>query len=339
MATTRLSILLLVALVLHEAPAAAEGRQITNASYDVTREFYADYNRIFLDAWKARTGETLTVQQSHGGSSKQARAVIDGLDADVVTMNQSIDIDRIAEIGGKLTPDWASRLPNGSSPFSSIIVFLVRKGNPKSVRDWDDLTKPGVGVVIPNPKTSGNGRYGYLAAWGHAARKPGTDASAQDFVRRLLANAPVLDTGGRGSTTTFAERGIGDVLLTFESEVSLIQAEFPEAGFEIVMPSTSIRADLPVAWVDEVVKRRGTEDVARAYLEGLYATDAQELGARRGYRPSSREVAARFEGRFPSVTLHTVEEVAGGWKAAMQKHFSDGGTFDQVYAPGAPAER
>jgi len=327
-----LATLVLVALVLGSRTATAGDapRVITNASYDVSREFYDAYNRAFVAHWRERTGETLEIRQSHGGSSKQARAVIDGLEADVVTMNQALDIDQIAK-AGLVAQDWATRLPNGSAPFSSTIVFVVRKGNPKGIRDWGDLARPGVGVILPHPKTSGNGRYSYLAAWAWAARDGGEPA-ARAFLQRLLANVPVLDTGGRAATTSFAERGLGDVLLTFENEVALIQAEFGSDAFEAVHPSLSILAPLPVAWVDAVVEKRGTRDVARAYLEWLYSPEAQALGAERHLRPFSREVAARYADRFPALELVTVEAVAGGWEAALARHFSEGGTFDQVYA-------
>lgn len=322
--------ILFVLIVLAASVGRAEERVITNVSYDVTREFYDAYNRAFQAHWKSEKGEAVAIRQSHGGSSKQARAVIDGLEADVVTMNQSLDIDEIAR-SGRIATDWAARLPNGSAPFSSTIVFVVRAGNPKGVRDWSDLARPGVGVILPNPKTSGNGRYSYLAAWAAAARDGGEPA-ARAFLKRMLANVPVLDTGGRAATTTFAERGIGDVLLTFENEVALIQKEFGADRFEAVYPSLSIVAPLPVAWVDQVVAARGTQTVARAYLEWLYSPEAQALGAERSYRPSAPEVAARFADRFPKLELVTVESVAGGWKDALAKHFADGASFDQVFA-------
>ena len=328
----RLRSLLLAAplALLASPPAAAAHREITNVSYDVTRELYTSINAAFTARWKAETGDELTIHQSHGGSSKQARAVIDGLEADVVTMNQSLDIDQIAKHGGRVGTEWAARLPNGSAPFSSTIVFVVRKGNPKGIRDWADLTKPGVGVILPNPKTSGNGRYSYLAAWGQAAGAKNDEDAARAYVKALFANVPVLDTGGRGATTTFAERGLGDVLLTFENEVALIRAEFGD-GFEAVYPSSSIRADLPVAWVDEVVEKRGTADVARAYLEFLYTPEGQEIAARQHYRPLSPEVAARHADAFPALRLLTVEQVAGGWDQALAIHFKDGGVLDEVY--------
>lgn len=324
--------LLLGATLLASAPAPAEqaGRFLTNASYDVTREFYDAYNRAFQAHWKQKTGESIEIRQSHGGSSKQARAVVDGLEADVVTMNQALDIDAIAA-SGRLAKDWAARLPNASAPFSSTIVFVVRAGNPKRIRDWNDLVEDGVSVILPNPKTSGNGRYSYLAAWAAAARNGGEPA-ARAYLKKLFANVPVLDTGGRGATTTFAERGIGDVLLTFENEVALIQREFGTDRFVAVHPPTSILAPLPVAWVDAVVEARGTRDLARSYLEWLYAPEAQTLGAELAYRPNDPVVAAKFAARFPRVELVSVESVSGSWQEALAKHFADGASFDQIYA-------
>lgn len=325
-------LLLLAGTLLTSAPAFAEdaGRFLTNASYDVTREFYDAYNRAFQAHWKQKTGESIEVRQSHGGSSKQARAVVDGLEADVVTMNQALDIDAIAA-SGRIAKDWATRLPNASAPFSSTIVFVVRAGNPKGIRDWNDLAKPGVSVILPNPKTSGNGRYSYLAAWAAAARDGGEPA-ARTYLGKLFANVPVLDTGGRGATTTFAERGIGDVLLTFENEVALIQKEFGADRFVAVHPSTSILAPLPVAWVDAVVDPRGTRDLAHSYLEWLYTPEAQTLGAELSYRPSDPAVATKFAARFPDIELVSVESVAGSWQEALAKHFADGASFDQIYA-------
>lgn len=306
---------------------------LLNVSYDVTREFYKDYNVLFAAHWKADTGETVTVSQSHGGSSKQARSVIDGLRADVVTMNQALDIDVLHTAANLIPADWATRLPNHSVPYTSTILFIVRKGNPKGIRDWDDLVKPGVDVIVPNPKTSGNGRYSYLAAWGYARRQPSaTDATAKEFVRKLFANVPVLDTGGRGATTTFAQRGIGDVLLTFENEVALTLRELGSNQFAVVVPSISIVADNPVVWVDKYVAKRGTEKVARAYLEFLYSDAAQELAAKHFFRPSSAAVLAKYPDRFPSLPLFSVEDVAGSWEAAQKTHFNDGGIFDQIYA-------
>lgn len=304
---------------------------LLNASYDVTREFYRDFNAAFAAHWKAQSGEEVTVQQSHGGSSKQVRSVIDGLDADVVTMNQAIDIDAL--VGPGLIPaSWADRLPNHSVPTNSTILFLVRRGNPRSIRDWNDLVRPGVSVIIPNPKTSGNGRYSYLAAWGYAGRLPaGTDDSARDFVKQLFHNVPVLDTGGRAATTTFAQRGIGDVLLTFENEIALTQKEFPSENFEVVVPSSSILAENPVVWVDKVVARKGSAALARAYLEFLYTPEAQEIAARHHFRPTDPAVLAKHRDEFKPIPLFTVTEVFGSWAEAQKRHFADGGVFDAIY--------
>jgi sulfate transport system substrate-binding protein len=330
----RLLSIVLVASAVASSAAAADVT-LLNVSYDVTREFYKDFNIAFAAHWKERTGQNIIVNQSHGGSSKQARSVLDGLEADVVTMNQVLDIDALHE-RAKLVPiDWAKRLPNHSVPNSSTILFVVRKGNPKKINDWDDLIKPGVAVIIPNPKTSGNGRYSYLAGWGYALKKAnGDEASARAFVTKLFANVPVLDTGGRGATTTFAQREIGDVLLTFENEVALIQKELGGGSLEIITPSSSILAENPVAWVDKVVNKRGTEALAKAYLEYLFSETGQELAAKHNFRPINPAVFARHANRFKSVTLFTVEEVAGSWTKAQQVHFNDGGVFDQIYQPG-----
>ena len=305
---------------------------ILNVSYDVAREFYKDYNPLFVAHWKKTAGENITINQSHGGSSKQARSVLDGLQADVVTMNQPLDID-ILHTQGKLIPaDWAKRLPNDSAPSSSTILFIVRKGNPKNIRDWSDLVKPGVGVIIPNPKTSGNGRYSYLAAWGYALLQPGgNEAKAREFVAKLFANVPTLDTGGRGATTSFAQRGIGDVLLTFENEVALTIRELGANELEAVVPSTSIVATNPVAWIDKVVAKKGTGKIAKAYLEYLYSDEAQELAAKHHYRPTNPAILAKYPDRFPPLPLFTVEEIAGSWPTAQKTHFADGGVFDQIY--------
>ncbi len=305
---------------------------LLNVSYDVTREFYKEYNPAFEKYWKEKTGETVTINQSHGGSSKQARSVIDGLAADVVTMNQANDIDILHERGGLVPADWQRRLPHNSSPTASTTVFLVRKGNPKGIKDWTDLVKPGVGVILPNPKTSGNGRYSYLAAWGAVVRRGGDETQARDFVARLFANVPILDTGGRGATSTFAQRGIGDVLLTFENEVSLITKELGDGQFEVVYPPVSILAENPVAVVDKVVDKRKTRALAQAYLEYLYSEEGQEIAARHHLRPRLESVAARHATEFPALELFTVEQVFGGWKRAQQVHFDDGGVFDQIYA-------
>ena len=305
--------------------------RLLNVSYDVTREFYKDYNPAFAAYWKGKTGETVSINQSHGGSSKQARSVVDGLEADVITMNQANDIDLLAERGRLIPADWAKRLPNNSAPYTSTTVFLVRKGNPKKIRDWDDLVKPGVSVVIANPKTSGNGRYSYLAAWGYVIRKGGSEAQARDFVTRLFKNVPVLDAGGRGATTTFVQRGIGDALLTFENEVFLIQKELGGDDFDIVYPSISVLAENPVSIVDKVVDKRGTRKVAQAYLEFLYTEVGQELAAKHYFRPRDPKVLARHQATFSKLELFTVDEVFGGWKKAQAAHFNDGASFDQIY--------
>jgi sulfate transport system substrate-binding protein len=304
---------------------------LLNVSYDVTREFYRDYNAAFCAHWRATTGETVTVRQSHGGSSSQSRAVAEGLEADVVTMNQAPDVDFLA-LDAKLIPaDWASRLPDHSAPYTSTIVFIVRKGNPKKIKDWGDLVAPGVSLIIPNPRTSGNGRYSYLAGWGYALRHPGGDeAEARDFVRRLFANVSVLDTGGRGAATTFARNGIGDVLLTFESEVPLMRREFGSDALVEVVPSTSILAECPVTWVDRYVKKHGTEKLSRAYLEYLYSDEGQEIAAVHGLRPRDVTVLAKHTKDFPPLQLFTVDDITGGWAAAQKVHFATGGIFDQI---------
>jgi sulfate transport system substrate-binding protein len=306
--------------------------KILNVSYDVTREFYQDYNAAFAAYWKEKTGDTVTVNQSHGGSSKQAQSVVNGLEADVVTMNQPLDIDVLHTSGELIPANWATRLPTKSVPYTSTIVFVVRKGNPKNIKNWDDLIRPDVSVVIPNPKTSGNGRYSYLAAWGYALKKPaGDEKQAREFVAKLFANVPVLDTGGRGATTTFAERGIGDVLLTFENEAALVQKQFSDDGLVVVLPPVSILAENPVAWVDHNVQRHHTEAVSRAYLEYLYSDAGQELAAQHFFRPKNQTILARYSTRYKPLELFTVDEVAGGWPKAQQVHFADGGIFDQIY--------
>lgn len=322
---------LLAAALLIAGHAQAE-TSLLNVSYDVTREFYKEYNPAFAKYWKQKTGETLTINQSHGGSSKQARAVADGLEADVITMNQANDIDILYERGKLIPADWQKRLPNASSPTASTTVFLVRKGNPRKIKEWDDLIKPGVAVIIPNPKTSGNGRYSYLAAWGAVIKQGGDEKKAREFVARLFKNVPVLDTGGRGATTTFAQRGIGDVLLTFENEVALIEKELGENQFEVVYPSVSILAENPVSVVDKVVDKRKTRAVAEAYLNYLYSEEGQEIAVRHHLRPRVESVAKKHAKAFPSLTLFTIDELFGGWKQAQKTHFSDGGTFDQIYA-------
>jgi sulfate/thiosulfate transport system substrate-binding protein len=324
--------LVLAVLALMGATSAGAETKLLNVSYDVTREYYKEIDAAFIAHWKATTGETITVSQSHGGSSQQAHAVVDGLEADVITMNQAPDIDLLASAGNLLPADWAARLPDHSAPTTSTILFLVRRGNPKGIRDWSDLAKPGIAVIVPNPKTSGNGRYSYLAAWGYARRQPGgSDATARAFVGKLFGNVPVLDTGGRGATTTFALHGLGDVLLTFESEVALIQEQFPAESFAVVVPSCSILAENPVAWVDHYVERHGTQRAARAYLDFLYSDEGQEIAARHHYRPRSPAVLARHAADFPSLPLFTVEFAVGGWAEARRVHFADGGVFDQIY--------
>ncbi len=291
-----------------------------------------DYNKVFAKHWKETTGQTVVIRQSHGGSGKQARSVIDGLDADVVTLALAYDIDALADKAKLLPKDWQQRLPNNSSPYTSTIVFLVRKGNPKGIKDWDDLIKPGVSVVTPNPKSSGGARWNYLAAYGYELKRAnGDDAKAREFVKALFKNVPVLDTGARGATTTFTERGIGDVLLAWENEAILALEESGKDKFEIVAPSVSILAEPPVAVVDKFAKKHGTEAVAKAYLEYLYSEEGQEVGARNHYRPRLESVAKKHAGDFAQLKLFTIDEVFGGWQKAQKTHFADGGTFDQIY--------
>jgi len=326
-------VLVVIALAAAQVATAADFK-ILNVSYDVTREFYQDLNPAFAAFWKQKTGDTVTVNQSHGGSSKQAQSVVNGLEADVVTMNQPSDIDVLFTNGRLLPANWATRLPNHSVPYNSTIVFVVRKGNPKNIQGWDDLIKPGVSLVIPNPKTSGNGRYSYLAGWGYALKKSGgTEQSAREFVMKLFANVPVLDTGGRGATLTFANRSIGDVLLTFENEAASIQKNFAGDALEVVVPAQSILAENPVAWVDRYTQRHKTEGIARAYLEFLYSDQGQEIAAQHYFRPKSQAILDKYADRFKPLELFTVDDVAGGWKQAQQVHFADGGIFDQIYQP------
>ncbi|TWA76005.1 sulfate transport system substrate-binding protein [Azospirillum brasilense] len=315
------------------APAKAQ-TTLLNVSYDPTREFYVEFNKAFAKKWQAENGQTVTVKQSHGGSGKQARSVIDGLDADVVTLALAYDIDAIAD-SGALPETWQTRLPNNSSPYTSTIVFLVRKGNPKQIKDWDDLLKPGVQVITPNPKTSGGARWNYLAAWAYALEKNGNDeAKAKQFVGDLFKNVPVLDSGARGSTVTFTQRQLGDVLLAWENEAFLSLQEFGADKFDIVVPSLSILAEPPVTVVDSVVDRKGTRKAAEAYLNFLYTPEAQEIAAKNFYRPRLPEVAARYADRFPNVKLVTIDGSFGGWRTAQEKHFADGGVFDQIYQKG-----
>jgi sulfate/thiosulfate-binding protein len=314
---------------------AASPVTLLNVSYDPTRELYQDVNTAFAVAWKAKTGQDVTINQSHGGSGKQARAVIDGLQADVVTLALAYDIDAIAENGRLLPRDWQARLSNNSSPCTSTIVLLVRKGNPKHIKDWNDLVRPGVSVITPNPKTSGGARWNYLAAWGYALKQSNNDESrARAFVAKLYRNVPVLDSGARGSTTTFVQRGIGDVLVAWENEALLALDKLGKGQFELVMPSVSILAEPPVAMVDKVVDRRGTRKVAQAYLDFLYTPEGQEIAAKNYYRPRLEAVRAKYAQRFPAVKLFTIDEVFGGWAKAQKAHFADGGVFDQIYQPG-----
>jgi sulfate transport system substrate-binding protein len=313
----------------------AQAAQVTllNVSYDPTRELYVDYNAAFAKYWKAKTGQDVKINQSHGGSGKQARSVIDGLAADVVTLALAADIDAVATQGKLLPINWASRLPDNSSPYTSTIVFLVRKGNPKGLKDWPDLIKPGVAVITPNPKTSGGARWNYLAAWGWALKQPGaTDATAKEFIRKLYKNVPVLDTGARGSTTTFVQRGLGDVLIAWENEALLAVKELGADKLQIVVPQISVLAEPPVAVVDKVVLRRGTREVAQAYLQYLYSKEGQEIVAKNYYRPRDAEVAAKYGAQYPKLKLFTVADF-GGWSKVQPTHFGDGGVFDQIYAP------
>jgi sulfate transport system substrate-binding protein len=327
--------LLGMALMVSVGSTALAQTTLLNVSYDPTRELYQDFNAAFARHWKAQTGETVTIQQSHGGAGKQARAVIDGLEADVVTLALAYDIDAIAEKARLIPTDWQKRLPNNSSPYTSTIVFLVRKGNPKGIKDWDDLVKPGVSVITPNPKTSGGARWNYLAAWGYVLKQPGGDeAKARDFVARLYKNVAVLDSGARGSTTTFAERGIGDVFISWENEAFLATRELGPDKFEIVAPSLSILAEPPVTVIDKVVDKKGTRKVAEAYLQYLYSAEGQDLAGKHYYRPRDPQVAAKYADQFSKVKLFTIDEVFGGWQKAQQTHFADGGFFDQIYQPG-----
>lgn len=323
--------LLATASLLLSSYAIAE-TSILNVSYDVSREYYKELNPAFIAHWKAKTGETITINQSHGGSSKQARSVADGLAADVITMNRSPDIDVLFDKAKLIPKDWQKRLPNASSPTASTSVFLVRKGNPKKIKDWDDLVKPGIQVVIPNPKTSGNGKYTYLAAWGYILKNGGDEIKAKEFVTKLFKNVPVLDTGGRGATTTFAQRDIGDALLTFENEVFLIQKELGADKFEVVYPTISVLAENPVALVDKVVDKHKTRAVAQAYLEFHFSDVGQDIAAKHYLRPQVASAAAKYSATFKPLTLFKVEDVFGSWSKAEKTHFADGAIFDQIYA-------
>lgn len=310
-----------------------EDVELLNVSYDPTREFYEEFNERFSTHWKEKTGQKVTVKQSHGGSGKQSRSVIDGLEADVVTLALAYDIDVIAQ-SGKLSEDWQEKLADNSSPYTSTIVFLVRKGNPKGIKDWDDLVKSDVSVITPNPKTSGGARWNYLAAWGYALKQSkGDEKKAKEFVTKLFKNVPVLDSGARGSTTTFVERGIGDVLIAWENEAFLAINELGKDEFKIVVPSISILAEPPVTVVDKVAEKHGTTEVAKAYLDYLYTEEGQEIAAKNYYRPRSKEVAKKYGGQFPEINLFTIDELFEGWKSAQKTHFDDGGVFDDIYKP------
>ena len=304
---------------------------LLNVSYDPTRELYQEIDAAFARQWLANTGEKVTIQQSHGGSGKQARAVIDGLEADVVTLALAYDVDALHDRAGLLPEDWQSRLPHRSAPYTSTVVFVVRKGNAKGIRDWDDLIKPGVVVITPNPKTSGGARWNYLAAWGQAQLRMGNEGQARAFIAELFKHVPVLDSGARGATTTFAQRGIGDVLIAWESEAFLLAEELGKDRFEIVTPASSILAEPPVAVVDRFADKHGTRKLAEAYLEFIYTPQAQEIVARHGYRPRLEQAAAKHPGGFPKLTLFTIDEVFGGWRKAQKTHFDEGGVFDQLY--------
>jgi sulfate/thiosulfate-binding protein len=332
----RIALSSLVAGVLLTSSATGRAQvKLLNVSYDPTRELYQDVNKAFGAKWKQQTGQTLDVNQSHGGSGKQARSVIDGLEADVVTLALAYDIDAIAQKSGRLSADWAKRLPDHGVPYTSTVVFVVRKGNPRQIHDWDDLVKPGTIIVTPNPKTSGGGRWSYLAAWAWARQKLGSDGKAQEYVRALFKNVPVLDSGARGSTITFSQRGIGHVLLAWENEAQLLVNEMGKDKYEIVFPSVSILAEPPVAVVDRNVDKHGTRAAAEGYLKFLYSDEGQEIGARHHYRPRNPGVFARHAAEFPKLKLISVDEAFGGWQTAHKTHFADGAIFDQIYQPGS----
>jgi sulfate/thiosulfate-binding protein len=319
-----------LAVLSHPGAVLAKAIELLNVSYDPTRELYSEFNAAFARHWKAKTGDDVVVRQSHGGSGAQARSVIDGLQADVVTLSLAADIDNLHAHGDLLPADWQSRLPQNSAPYTTTIVLLVRRGNPKNIKDWDDVVRPDVSVIAPNPKTSGGGRWAYLAAWGYAERRYGSKDKAREFIAALYRNVPVLDSGARGSTITFAQKGIGDVLLAWENEAFLARREFGAGSFETVVPSASILAEPPVAVVDRVVERKGTAAVARAYLEYLYSDEGQDIAGRNYYRPRNQAIAAKYAGVFPKLELFTIDEVFGGWATAQMTHFADGGVFDKV---------
>lgn len=325
------TIALISAAIALALSAQAKTINLLNVSYDPTRELYTDYNAAFATYWKAKTGDDVRIRQSHGGSGKQGRAVVDGLQADVVTLALANDVNALHRNGNLLPADWQKRLPGNSAPYTSTIVFLVRAGNPLKIKDWDDLVKPGVSVITPNPKTSGGAQWNYLAAWEFARRKYGSEEAAKDFVAKLYKNVPVLDSGARGSTTTFVQRGVGDVFLSWENEAFLALKEFGKDKFDIIVPSLSILAEPTVALVDKVVDKKGTREVATAYLEYLYSDEGQDIAGRNFYRPSNPKFAAKYAGQFVQVELFTIDEKFGGWINAHKTHFADGGTFDQIY--------
>jgi sulfate/thiosulfate-binding protein len=331
----KIAAVLATGLFLAQSAAFAADYTLLNVSYDPTRELYQDFNQAFAKQYKAKTGDNVTIKQSHGGSGKQARSVIDGLSADVVTLALAYDIDAISE-RGLIAHNWQTRLAQNSTPYASTIVFLVRKGNPKGIKDWADLIKPGVSVITPNPKTSGGARWNHLAAYGYALRQPGgNDAKARDYLAKLYKNVPVLDSGARGATTTFVERGIGDVLIAWENEALLAVKELGPDKFEVVAPSVSILAEPPVALVDKVVDKRGTRKVAEAYLQYLYSAEGQQIAAKHYYRPVVQPYAKQYAAQFPAVKLFTIKDVGGDWTKVQKTHFADGGVFDQIYQPGS----
>ncbi|ACB75344.1 sulfate ABC transporter substrate-binding protein [Opitutus terrae] len=325
-------LLTLLAAAVVATTVSAKTVKLLNVSYDPTRELYVEFNKAFAEYWKAKTGDDVVVKQSHGGSGKQARSVIDGLEADVVTLALAGDVDALHRNAKLIPADWQQRLPHNSAPYTSTIVFLVRKGNPKAIKDWDDLVKPGVAVITPNPKTSGGAQWNYLAAWEYARRKFGSEAAAKEFVAKLYRNVPVLDSGARGATTTFVQRGIGDVFISWENEAFLALNEFGRGDFELVVPSLSILAEPTVAVVDRFAQHKGNEAVAQAYLEYLYSEQGQDIVGRHYYRPVAEAAKAKYAGRFPKIELFTIADAFGGWTKAKQVHFADGGTFDQIYA-------